>query len=279
LSKRDKTKPNPRNEGLVLEPLNGSPGPAIPLTGPQTELLAGKITKRALQKRKGGFAFFQTAAAIWLAVGLCGTALASVAAYFALYPPVKQPAVIESGVVREQSSTGRSAARASDEPADAPVQQPSLSLVDESPPKDSPRARVRKGGTVDIAVAGDLLERANRLRAEHRWRAAERLYTRVFSGHPAVLQARSAMVAAASLRLEHLNDARGALRLYQRVVGETAATGDLAEEALWGVAEAHRVLGNTAAETKTLERFLSAYPNSVLAPRARQRLAAMSSTF
>jgi len=85
-------------------------------------------------------------------------------------------------------------------------------------------------------------------------------------------------VAAASLRLEHLNDARGALRLYQRVVEETAASGDLAEEALWGVAEAQRVLGNTSAETKTLERFLSTFPNSVLAPRARQRLAEKSSS-
>jgi hypothetical protein len=275
LANCDKTKPY--DEGPVLEPLNGSPGPAIPLTGPQTELLAGKIAKRALQKQKGGFVFFRAAAAIWLAVGLCGTALASVAAYFVLYPPVKPPAENESGVVREQRSTVRSAARASDEPADVPVRQPSLSLVDETLQNDASRERADKGGAVEDAAAGDLLVQANRFRAEHRWRAAERLYTRVYRGHPAVLQARSAMVAAASLRLEHLNDARGALRLYQRVLRETAASGDLAEEALWGIAEAHRVLSNSAAETKTLERFLSIYPNSVLAPRARKRLAAMRS--
>ena len=85
-----------------------------------------------------------------------------------------------------------------------------------------------------------------------------------------------AQLASATLHLEHLGDARGALATYRRALAARPG-GELGEEARWGVAEATRALGDRAGEAAALAAFLDAHPGSALAPAAQRRLAALSS--
>jgi hypothetical protein len=116
-------------------------------------------------------------------------------------------------------------------------------------------------------VPADLLAEANAARAHHQWRAADALYARVV-GDP--LAAQTALVASASLHLEHLGDPRGAT---QRFHAALAAGGDgaLAEDARWGLAEAARALEDTAGELRALDDFLAHHASSALVARARAR--------
>ena len=78
-------------------------------------------------------------------------------------------------------------------------------------------------------------------------------------------------MAAAALRLDHLSDARGALRLYRAAL-RSRPRGALSEEALLGVADAQHRLAD-GAEADTLASFLERFPDSPEASRARARLA------
>jgi hypothetical protein len=124
-------------------------------------------------------------------------------------------------------------------------------------------------------LAEDLLRTANEHRRERRWRDAERTYQKVISGAPGSAAAYSATVAAGSLRLEQLGDPAGALRLFRAALSQRSG-GALAEEARWGVAEAHRALGDRAAEAEALRAFVSAHPSSLMASSAQKRLQALS---
>lgn len=124
------------------------------------------------------------------------------------------------------------------------------------------------------ATPEDLMKQANEQRRARRWQAAEALYQRVMAEHPGTSAAYVATIAAASIRLDHLGDARGALTLYRRALrrGPDRA---LAEEARWGLAEAHRALGDTERERRALEELVRAHPGSPLVPRAEARLRAL----
>lgn len=124
-------------------------------------------------------------------------------------------------------------------------------------------------------LAEDLLRTANDRRREHRWRDAEQTYQKVIRGAPGSAAAYSATVAAASLRLEQLGDPAGALRLFRAALAQRSG-GALAEEARWGVAEAHRALGDRAAEADALRAFVSAHPSSLMVSNAQKRLKALS---
>jgi hypothetical protein len=119
----------------------------------------------------------------------------------------------------------------------------------------------------------DLLRAANRLRAEHRWAEAEQTYQRVIARGPDHAEAYAASIAAASIRLEHLGDARGALQLYRATA--RAGNGALVEEADWGIAECYRALGDRDAEVSALRTFVGAHPQSALRPTAEARLSAL----
>jgi hypothetical protein len=118
--------------------------------------------------------------------------------------------------------------------------------------------------------AADLLGEANAKRAAKQWRESDALYTRVVRRAPNSLAAQTALVASASLRLEHLGDARGAATRFRRALA-IAPNGALAEEARWGLAEAARALHDDAAEARALDDFLAHHASSPLAPRARAR--------
>ncbi|MCY1000722.1 hypothetical protein OWM54_26595 [Myxococcus sp. MISCRS1] len=121
----------------------------------------------------------------------------------------------------------------------------------------------------------DLLRRANAHRATGQWKAAEALYLRVIRAEPQGMSAYVARVASGALRLEHLGDARGALRQYQEALKGWPG-GLLEEEASHGVTEALRALGDRDGEVRALEDFLARHPDSPHAVAARKRLKEVS---
>lgn len=120
----------------------------------------------------------------------------------------------------------------------------------------------------------DLMKQANEQRRARQWQAAEALYQRVMREHSGTSAAYVAAIAAASIRLDHLGDARGALRLYQSALA-SGVNRALAEEARWGLAEAHRALDDDAREARALQDFVARHPGSPLIPQARARLRAL----
>ena len=140
-------------------------------------------------------------------------------------------------------------------------------------------ARKQRTGTParmpPAAAPEDLLREANALRAGGRWRDAESLYLRVIREQPASLAAYVARVASGSLRLEHLGNARGALRQFQDAL-RLQPQGVLGQEARHGSAEAWRALGDRNAEARALEELLTHHPDSPLGTTARARLRELS---
>lgn len=130
---------------------------------------------------------------------------------------------------------------------------------------------------VDLASAPleDLLALANRLRRGKQWGAADEVYRTVSGRFPGSDAAVVAEIASATLRVEKLRDAKGALAGYRRALG-ARPTGALAEEARWGVVEALRALGDGTQEIAALHEFLDHHPLSALAPAARRRAAELS---
>jgi tetratricopeptide (TPR) repeat protein len=125
--------------------------------------------------------------------------------------------------------------------------------------------------TSDARSARDLLEHANRLRGEGRYRAAERTYLRVVAQNPSGAAGYAARVAAAGLRLEQLNDAQGALHLYEDALRASPA-GPLAPEVHEGMAHAYRALARPSDERNALLALLARQASGPAAERARQRL-------
>lgn len=122
------------------------------------------------------------------------------------------------------------------------------------------------------AAPEDLLAQANAARAEHHWREADALYTRVVASARADLAVQAALVASASLHLEHLGDPAGATIRFRSALS-SGPRDPLAEDARWGLAESARALGDVAAERRALDEFLVRHPSSARAPRARARRA------
>lgn len=116
--------------------------------------------------------------------------------------------------------------------------------------------------------AEDLLGTANALRAQRRYPEALAKYLQVVREHPASPQAAAARVSAATLRLEHGNDADGALELLEGAPSERRAI----PEAEFLVAESYRSQGKANQERQALQRFLSGNPNHPLASKASRRL-------
>ncbi|OFX20243.1 MAG: hypothetical protein A2V77_16710 [Anaeromyxobacter sp. RBG_16_69_14] len=128
---------------------------------------------------------------------------------------------------------------------------------------------------VEKAPPEDLLALANERRRVRDWGGADRLYRATSRRFPDSDAAVVAGVASATLHLEQLRDAAGALRDYRQALA-TRPTGPLAEEARWGIAEAERALGDSAAEALALRDFLAKHPGSALAPAARRRQAELA---
>jgi tetratricopeptide repeat protein len=127
------------------------------------------------------------------------------------------------------------------------------------------------------ATPEDLLRLANDRRRAKRWGDADEIYRRVMRDHASSGSAYVAMVASASLHLDHLDDAAGARKLFRQAL-RRQPDGSLVEEARFGLAESERALGDEAAERAALQAFVAAHPDSPLAERARARLRQIGGT-
>jgi hypothetical protein len=191
---------------------------------------------------------------VWLAAAACLVGASAFAMVRASRHPPAAPstvAVIPSAPVFTEPSP----------PAPPLPPQPALGAT--VPPPPAPRVDLRPSRGVDV---GALLERANRLRGERRWRDAEATYQRVVDLMPGSPEAQAARVAAAQLRLDQLSDAPGAERLFQEAERHGGA---LREEASWGVVEARR---GRAGELRAIQDYLEQFPSGAMAPSARARM-------
>jgi tetratricopeptide (TPR) repeat protein len=128
--------------------------------------------------------------------------------------------------------------------------------------------------TAEVNVV-DLLAEANRLRRSGAYDEAEATYLRVVQTNPRAREAHVARVAAAGIRLERLDDAAGAARLYRDA---SRGSGALAAEATFGLARSTRELGDTAAETQALRALVERYPSSPYVRLAVERLRTLGIT-
>jgi hypothetical protein len=147
-------------------------------------------------------------------------------------------------------------------PAPAKLTKPALAHPHRHPPVAAP--------PVVAAAPDDLLAEANAARVAHRWREADALYSRVAAGGQADLAVQAALVASASLRLEHLGDPAGAARRFRAALA-AGPRDSLAEDARWGLVESARATADPAGELRALDDFLSHHAGSARAARARAR--------
>lgn len=117
----------------------------------------------------------------------------------------------------------------------------------------------------------DLLQRANRLRAEGRFQSAADTYAQVYERYPQSLSAYAARVAAGSIELEHLGKPQHAHMLFESALREHPG-GALDLEARQGLALSLRDLGRDQDEARVLKALIRAHSESPAARRAAARL-------
>lgn len=269
-----------------LAKLDGDPGPAesidsascealvrgalqrVSIAGGQRGARGGSVAKRRLRRGVlvgiGVLAATSAAAALGAGIGR---------QWLARWTP---PAHHDTGIT-SRAPSGRSGERLA-KPA---VQPPSPDLEIAPPSPDRRQTVVRRRPRVPVvspaepselapsSQAVDLLQRANSYRRQRQYGQALKTYLDVAERYPDSRQAEAARVAAAALRLEHFDDAKGATSAYRAAA---SAQGQLGEEAAYGLAEARRAEGRPDLEREQLERFIADYPRSPLTATARQRL-------
>lgn len=271
-----------------LEPSDDGAGPARPLSGADAEQLAQRVLRVHARRRLGHQLTpwaVRAAAALLCLSGALGVA-------FAAYRWV--PALLEGSSRQNQPPT---AARASG-PSPAPLPSPqtesagvndagsiNAATPDAPRPSRSPRLhsasqsepgpQLAEGAHTALtpAVASEqLLARANTLRAQRRWPAAERSYRQVAATSASEQQRYVALISAAAIALQHLDKPARALKQYQTALA-LMPYGNLNEEALFGIAECHRALANQAAELEALRRLSDQHPSGVFTATAKHRRA------
>lgn len=181
---------------------------------------------------------------------------------------------VASAALSAFASSNLEASTPASEQARGPAQTAAVDRSDSqqkivvSAPSSSVRSPPPNGRPASVA---DALQAANELRRQARWADAARAYSRIATDYRATAQGSVAALAAAALHLEHLHDARGALRLYQAAL---AARG-VAAEAQLGIADCYHVLGDRDAEVSALDRYVSDYPAALSRERAARRLSAL----
>ena len=96
-------------------------------------------------------------------------------------------------------------------------------------------------------------------------------YQDILKRYPGRPESTAVLISLAKIELRHLNLPKRALdhyTTYQR----RAPGGPMAEEALFGIAETYRRLGDRNLEGETLRLFVERYPKSSQLKRARARL-------
>jgi hypothetical protein len=262
--------------GLEAWPLDGAQGPALTLTESGARDLAQRIVARTLRPRTRTRR--RTVSLLAAIVVLGAAAMAGAMSLPRLWqkpsglPKVGQAAPnqapVETGVSRSRASLGLAPPFAS---ATAEPPNGASSLHDDSsaPSQGGDLSPLRPTNASKArGDADDLLKLANQLRHQRDWSGAEAAYMKFARQHPRTARAEVAALSAASLRLDHLADPRGALLLYRSL----GPGGALDAEAQFGMARCYRVLGDVPGETAALRQVIASGAVGLYAERARDRL-------
>jgi len=265
--------------------LDAELGPAQPLSHSDAEWLVAQVLARAREPERKPRPRLLSLRTLSLAAIVVVT---SAAAATVVHQKIQQnDAVTEPVVTAPQRQTNRpphghaEPERALEPSASVTPDAPSDPGVEVAPSSKGPVIReaplpVTSASSAVSPTRGsaivDELSAANDLRRKAEWQAAEAAYRSIAAHYPGAPEAAVAQLAAAELRLEHLGDAAGALRLYQSVPRSSA----LGVEALFGTSRAYRALGNADAEAAALRSLVDAFPTSLQADGARARLKQLS---
>ena len=260
----------PEDDDLPWPALDDRRGPALPLDDARARsmidaALAPEAAPASMIRPASGRMRWRVPLLVAAALTVASAAVAGLYAALrapAVAPPAPSAAPPESSAAPPASSAVEPPSAPSALP-DEPV-EPAASAL--------PRASASPTGRAapHAVDPGALLQRANELRAQKKWREAEAAYGRVLQLAPGSPEAQTARIAAADLRLHQLQDPDGAERLFGKAQQQGGALG---EESAWGLAETRRARGDREGESRALQQFLAAYPQSAMAPRARARLA------
>ncbi len=116
-----------------------------------------------------------------------------------------------------------------------------------------------------------LFQKIKETRSLGNWLATARSYEELIRLYPSSDEARVSLVSLGEIQLEKLGKPAVALKSFNKYL-RTAGKGVLAQEALYGKANAHRALGQKQAERDALRRFLERFPSAIQNPRVRRRL-------
>jgi RNA polymerase sigma-70 factor (ECF subfamily) len=245
--------------------LDAGPGPARPLSPADVDWFVEQVVGRALEPARKPRSRFLSVRSLSLAALAVVT---SAAAATVVHQVRKSAASSEVDVRWPQRPT--------QEQRRAPAQPTSQAIAESVPSSDiaaPPRAAAPPSTNPPSLVsnettAADELSAANELRHKAQWQAAEAAYGAVAARYAGAQEGYVAQLAAAELRLAHLGDPAGALRLFQSL----PRGNPLGVEAQFGIGRAYRALGDRAAETAALRALIDAYPTSLQADGARERL-------
>jgi hypothetical protein len=234
--------------------LDNEAGPAAPLGSSETQALARRAVDQALAPAALGT---QLQRSWWHYAGFgAGGALTMVSIFFVVNTTDARCAGgacdDRPAVVTAPSGLPAASAHAP-APERAPIEPQPIESVSVTALPNAPSAPVTSSRGVAAAVAerieppfataSDLLAEANRARRESHWERAASLYERVMRSQAD--ESYAATVALASLRLEHFDDPKGALALYERALADRPG-GPLASRARAGAARCRRALGMDA---------------------------------
>lgn len=263
----------PSSGTAPLPPLDGDPGPAVARAPEVLLAMRERIVERAAGR--SGVHLRRARKPWWLAIAV-GLGLISAGSVFAAVRSWPELRAYLGASDRPAQPVAPAAVRSSVQlpaPSSPPASvapEPPTAEAKSLPPPVSPAHRA-----AGPRSAADLFARANQLRAEQRWAAAEALYLRVLDDAGSADARSTAALAAAELRLSQLHDPRAALALFERTLALAPAS-VLAEQAQHGIAQSYRALGDSAKERAALQAFLDAYPHSAMRARASDRLRALS---
>ena len=252
--------------------LDAERGPARPLSAADVDWFVEQVVERALEPARKQRPRMLSVRSLSLAALAVVTSAAAATVVHQVHksaapiapdvstPPrqIRKPTV---ALALPQPRRETSAATAPSADVPAPPRAVTTSVTSPSNATNGP-------APVAEPTAADELSAANDLRHKAQWQAAEAAYREVAARYQTAQEAAVAQLAAAELRLDHLGDAAGALRLYRAVPRNNA----LGVEALFGSSRAYRALGDRAAETAALRALLDDYPTSLQADGARARL-------
>jgi hypothetical protein len=256
-------------ELFSLASLDGADGPARPLSTAATNALIDSVLDGVGAPPSGGSSGAAAGKGLIgakIAVGIAVLAMAGGGGLLTMREPRERfvanvprpsPSVEEAGVAPVVT---------------APEEEPDMvfeELLPEEPEARAERTPERRAPAAPAVTPPDLLAEANRLRRSGSYAQAEATYRQVVQLNPRGREAHVARVAAASLRLDRLNDPAGAASLYRQAA---RGSGGLAAEATFGLARASRALGDRGAETQALRAVVERFPRSPYARPATDRL-------